>query len=82
VPDGLIKTLAIAVAVDLNPSILLIDEVENSLHARALEYVFDMLNSVKVPVLAATHSPNVVDLAGPERTFLVTRGEDGTKVEG
>jgi energy-coupling factor transporter ATP-binding protein EcfA2 len=73
VADGIIKVLAIAAAVALGPFILLIDEVENSLHAKALEYVFDFLNNLEVPVVVATHSPVVVDLAGPERTMVVSR---------
>jgi predicted ATP-dependent endonuclease of OLD family len=74
--------LAISVAVELEPFILLIDEVENSLHVKALEYVFDLLNSLEVPVVLATHSPILVDLANPERTIVVFRGSDGsTKLE-
>ncbi|MEM0004623.1 MAG: AAA family ATPase [Desulfurococcaceae archaeon] len=82
IADGVIKVLAISVAVELEPFILLIDEVENSLHVKALEYVFDMLNSLEVPVVLVTHSPIIVDLANPERTIVVLRGSDGsTKLE-
>jgi len=77
VADGLLKVLAILAAVELGPSLLLIDELENSLHARLIEYVVDVLNSLDVPVLVATHSPAVVDLVGPERTIVVERGEGG-----
>ncbi len=72
-PDGLIKVLAIATAVELEPSLLLIDEIENSLHAKALEVIFDLLNNLEVPVLVATHSPILVDLVGPERTIIVNK---------
>jgi AAA15 family ATPase/GTPase len=82
IADGVIKVLAISVAVELKPFILLIDEVENSLHIKALEHVFDLLNSLEVPVVLATHSPILVDLANPERTIVVYRGGDGsTKLE-
>jgi energy-coupling factor transporter ATP-binding protein EcfA2 len=82
IADGVIKVLAISVAVELEPFILLIDEVENSLHVKALEYVFDLLNSLEIPVVLATHSPILVDLANPERTIVVFRGSDGsTKLE-
>jgi len=77
VADGMLKVLAILAAVELNPSLLLIDELENSLHARLIEYVVDVLNSLSVPVLVATHSPAVVDLVGPERTIVVERGAGG-----
>ncbi|GAB6947148.1 ATP-binding protein [Vulcanisaeta sp. JCM 16161] len=72
-PDGLIKVLAIATAVELKPSILLIDEIENSLHARALEVIFDLLNNLEIPVLVATHSPILVNLVGPERTIIISK---------
>ncbi len=72
-PDGLIKLLAISTAASLGPSILLIDEIENSMHAALLEHVIDMLNSLGVPVLVATHSPLVVDIVGPERIIIVRR---------
>jgi energy-coupling factor transporter ATP-binding protein EcfA2 len=82
IADGVIKLLAIGVAVELKPFILLVDEVENSLHIRALEHVFDLLNSLEVPVVLATHSPILVDLANPERTIVVYRSGDGsTKLE-
>ncbi len=81
-PDGAIKLLAILTAIELKPSLLLIDEIENSMHARMLEYVFDELNSLDIPVVIATHSPIVVDLAGPDKTFIVFKQlEKGTVVE-
>jgi energy-coupling factor transporter ATP-binding protein EcfA2 len=82
IADGVVKVLAIGVAVELKPSILLIDEIENSLHIKALKVVFDLLNSLELPVIAATHSPILVDLANPERTAIVYRDEsDSTVVE-
>ena len=80
-PDGLIKVLAIGAAMGLEPSLLLVDEVENSLHASLLEVLFDELNTLPVPVLAATHSPIPVDLAGPERTLIARLGPEGATVE-
>ncbi len=81
-PDGLIKLLAISTAASLGPSILLIDEIENSMHAALLEYIIDMLNSLGVPVLVATHSPLVVDMVGPERIIIVRREPGGpTRLE-
>ena len=80
-PDGLIKTLAIGAAAELDPSLLLIDEIENSLHAGLLEVIIDELNGLPVPIIAATHSPIPVDIAGPERTIIVLPGEDGTIVK-
>jgi len=82
IPDGAVKLLAIMTAVELGPSILLIDEIENSMHARMLEYVVDRLNGLEIPVLVATHSPVVVDLVDPDRVLIVLRDpERGTYVE-
>jgi energy-coupling factor transporter ATP-binding protein EcfA2 len=82
IADGIIKLMAIAAAVELQPAILLIDELENSLHAEALEKVFDVLDSLEIPVLVATHSPVLVDLAKPEKVIVVSRTvEGGTTVE-
>ena len=82
VADGLIKSLAIASAADLKPALLLIDEIENSLHLKALKVIYDVLNSLEIPVIVATHSPLLVDMAGPERTLVVSRdGDGGTVVE-
>ncbi len=81
-PDGAIKLLAILTAIEFSPSLLLIDEIENSMHARMLEYIVDELNSLSVPVIVATHSPIMVDLVGAERTILVCKDkEKGTVIE-
>ena len=80
-PDGLIKLAAIGLALESFPSIMLIDEIENSMHAALLEIVFDALNSRDIPVLVATHSPLMIDLAGPDRIILVRRTGEGTVAE-
>jgi predicted ATP-dependent endonuclease of OLD family len=80
--DGIVKVLAIATAVELNPSILLIDEIENSLHVEAIQKILDFLNNLEIPVLVATHSPAVIDLVDLDRVIIVFRGLDGaTNVE-
>ncbi len=82
VPDGVIKLLSIIVAAALEPSLLAIDEIENSLHARLIDYLMRELEEANRPAILATHSPIVVDLAGPERTLLLRRAPDGsTKIE-
>ncbi len=76
IADGAIKLLSILTAIELKPSILLIDEIENSMHARMLEYVVDELDSLDIPVVVATHSPVVVDLVGSEKTIIYLFVED------
>jgi len=76
-PDGLIKLIALTLAAESKPSILLVDEVENSLHAEAIKAIYSFLNSQSYPVILATHNPILVDLAGPERLLLTARDEMG-----
>ena len=81
VADGLWRLLAIMLAVEARPALLLIDELENSLHPEAIEYVVSELRDSGCVVIAATHSPVVVDAARPEELVLVEKDEEGaTKV--
>ena len=81
VADGLWKLLAIVIAIETKPPLLLIDELENSLHPRAIEYVVNELKNSGCIVIATTHSPSVVDIVKPEDLILVEKDEKGaTKV--
>ena len=67
---------------ELGPAVLLIDEIENSMHARMLERIYDELNNSDFPVLVATHSPYFIDLTDLERIYLVKKDrEKGTVIE-
>ena len=78
IPDGFHKFMAIATAVALKPYILIIDELENSLHPKLIEHVVDMLRE-NVPVtIATTHSPAVVDIVDPSELVISEMTEDGT----
>ncbi len=82
VPDGAIKLLALLTAIEHNPSILLIDEIENSMHVKMIEHIVDELNSLELPVIVATHSPIVVDLVDPEKILIVVKDRmKGTYIE-
>ncbi len=82
ISDGLIKLLTLLVAIELKPSLLLIDEIENSMHAKMLEKIYDELNNSGFPVLVATHSPYFIDLADLDRIFIVKKtGKAGTVLE-
>jgi predicted ATPase len=82
IADGVVKVLAIATAAELRPSILLIDEIENSLHVEAIQKIFDFLNNLEIPVLVATHSPAVIDLIDLDRVVIASRGsDDSTGIE-
>lgn len=78
IPDGLYKVLAILAAIELKPSVLAIDEVENSLHKEALEYVIDELRNCDSTVIITTHSPLVVDIVRIEDLLVAERNSEGT----
>lgn len=81
VPDGLWKVLTILTAIETKPLLIIIDELENSLHPRAIEYIVNELKNSKCTVIATTHSPVVIDMVDPEDLILVERNWEGaTKV--
>ena len=61
IPEGLFKLLLIMTAIEMHPSILLIDEIENSLHDSIIQYVMDSLRESGVTTIVTTHSSMVVD---------------------
>jgi predicted ATPase len=81
IPDGFYKMLHVISAIEIGPSILLIDELENSLHAEVLEYIVEELKDSGITSIVATHSPVVVDVAGLEHLLLVERTAEGSKVK-
>ena len=73
IPDGFYKLLAILTAIELKPSILLIDEVETSLHAKIIEYLISLFKTVAPTTIVTTHSPLVIDLVDLEDLILLER---------
>jgi predicted ATPase len=78
IPDGLYKTLLIFTAVELKPPLLIIDEIENSLHAKILQYVIDELKNSESTVIITTHSPIVIDMVDPEDLLMVEMTPEGS----
>jgi energy-coupling factor transporter ATP-binding protein EcfA2 len=73
-PHGIVKMLTILTALELKPSILVIDEVENSLHLKYLERLVDIIESQKeTKVILTTHSPLLVDLIDPSQLIIMTK---------
>ena len=75
---GLYKILAVLAAIELKPSLLAIDEIENSLHAKALRYVIDELRASGTTVVLTTHSPVVVDMVKLEDLLIAEKTSEGT----
>jgi AAA15 family ATPase/GTPase len=81
-PDGLIKLLVILTALEQNPNILLIDEIENSLHPELLEFVINVLREeCEGCVFVTTHSPIVLNLVEPEEIFIFKPTDDGIEIK-
>jgi len=80
ISDGFYKVLAILTAIETRPSILAVDELENSLHLEAIERILDELRDADCTVIAITHSPLVIDLVDPADIILVERDEEGATV--
>ncbi len=77
IPDGFYKLLAILAAVELNPRILLIDEVDTSLHAKVIDYVLDTLKTSESTVIITTHSPLVIDMVDLEDLIVLEHAGSG-----
>ena len=80
IPSGVVKMLAIMTVIyKLRPSLLVIDEVENSLHLNFLERLTDIFEYSEVQVIVTTHSPLVIDLVKAE-DVIVAEKENGRSV--
>ena len=80
IPSGVVKMLAIMTVIyKLRPSLLVIDEVENSLHLNFLERLTDIFEYSEPQVIATTHSPLVIDLVKAE-DVIVAEKENGRSV--
>lgn len=71
ISDGFYKVLAILAALELKPSLLVIEEIENSIYPEAMEVLIDKLRRSEAQVILTTHSPVVLDLVEPEEVVLV-----------
>ena len=79
ISDGFYKVLAILTAAYLKHPLLIIDEIENSLHPETLELIIDTLRESESQVIITTHSPVVVDIVEPSDLVLVDK-ENGETV--
>ena len=78
--DGTLRLFVLTLLAYLphNGEVYLIEEVENGIHPRAIEAVFESLSSVyDGQVLLATHSPLIVGLTEPEQVFCFAKNPSG-----
>ncbi len=81
-PDGLIKMITILTAVEQKPGMLLIDEIENSLHPELIEFLVEILKEeYKGYTFLSTHSPIVLNLAEPEEIWIFKSTDKGVEIK-
>ena len=78
-PDGYYKFLAVLIAIYLKSPLLIIDEIENSLHPETLELILDTIKASDVQAIITTHSPVVVDMTEPDDMILVEKEQGESK---
>jgi len=79
IPNGVVKLLAIEVALDLGAPLIAIDEVENSLHVMAIHRLLDDVKDSDSILIATTHSPAIIDLVSPaEVVVMEKKGAEST----
>ncbi len=75
---GCFKFLTIITALELKPSLIVIDELENSLYPKAIELIMDEFKNEEGQVIITTHSPVVVDLVYPDiKDLILVKKENG-----
>ena len=86
VSDGTLRFMCLATLllqpVELQPSLIIIDEPELGLHPSAIHLLGEMIKAASVhrQVLVATQSPALLDAFTPEDIVLVERGDEGTTI--
>jgi predicted ATPase len=78
--DGTLRFLALTLIAYLPPEdrVFIIEEPENGMHPKAIEYLMQSLTSVyEGQVFLATHSPIIVGLTDPEDLLCFSQDEEG-----
>lgn len=70
-PDGFFKVLLVLIALEAKPSLLMIDELENSLHDTAIQYILDFIRESGVYTIISTHSPLVINSTNLEELRIL-----------
>jgi len=82
VPAGVIKMITILFVIyALEPSLVIIDEIENSLHLKFIEELVSILSYSSPQFIITTHSPMVIDMFNPEDIILFYKEKGETKAE-
>jgi predicted ATPase len=77
IPQGVLKTLMIESLLKWEPSLLVVDEFENSLHPELQQFLLDEFRSSGVNVIVTTHSTIPLDYARSPDEVLVLKLVNG-----
>ncbi len=77
--DGFYKILTLLTAIYLKPPLLIIDEIENSLHPSTLKLILDTIRIGDTQAIITTHSPFVVDMTELSNIILVEKEQGESK---
>lgn len=77
--DGYYKILTMLIAIYLKPPLLIVDEIENSLHPSTLELILDTIGIGDTQAIITTHSPVVVDMTELNNIILVEKEQGESK---
>lgn len=78
IPDGLYKTFVNSYSSRAEAPLLIIDEVENTLHAKILQYIIDELKNSESTMIITTHSPIVINMVDPGGLLMVEMTLEGS----
>lgn len=80
ISSGMFKTLMIISELYLLPqqSVMVIDELENSLGVNCLQEVIDELVQSEHQIITSTHHPKIINGVSPEHWLIVARDAQGT----
>jgi len=82
IPAGVIKMITVLFAIfALKPSLVIIDEIENSLQLKFIEELASVISYSPPQFIITTHSPMVIDMFDPEDIILFYKEKGETKAE-
>jgi len=76
-PSGVLKTLILETVLETKPTMVVVDEFENSLNPEAQQFLIDELRSNDVYAVLVTHSPVVLDYAKTPQEVVMLRLVNG-----
>ncbi len=77
---GFYKLLFVLTGLFSRPSLLLVDEFENSLHFEAIQFLLDTIIDEGVQTIISTHSPIIVDMLDLDHFLICEKEQVETKL--